>query len=368
MAGYSPTSGLSTNLPQTAAVYFDKQFVDNLKMTLPYYRVIERRELPAQSGTTHRLYMYAPGLGVGFDSGDIPSDLEPVGWPGENVPVGQTTFSTSQAQEGSVGTGLVPVVLTDSAVIGQYVDYVNVSDYALETAIDPALENLEKEMCYRLAGTISTLIRNQADAAATIDASVDSGSLTAGTAMTIQDPRKACQELRQRSVQPFTDNTFCGVISPLVVGDIITDDGDNGLTAIYKHTETGLDKLLELPGSDGKDDEVQVLDFGGFRFYETPYVTEDTNYQSSGKTSYRTYLFGHQGCIGISLGVKENSQIGDGEWSNMKIWIMKPEGPSPADPARVIGGWTSYNVKFVATLPPDLTMRLRYIDSTSALS
>ena len=164
---YSPTSGLSTNLPQTQAVFYDRNFIDNLKMQLPWYRCVERRELPPQSGNTHRLYMYAPGLGYGQASGSVPADLT-IG-NGEQFPAAQTTFSTSQASEGTVGTGLIPVVLTDYAVIGQYCDYVNVSDYALATSIDPALENLEKELAYRLAGTISSLVRTQANAAGVID-------------------------------------------------------------------------------------------------------------------------------------------------------------------------------------------------------
>jgi hypothetical protein len=365
MSGYSPTSGLSTNLPQTQAVYYDRNFVDNLKMTLPYYRVCERRELPPQSGNTHRLYMYAPGLGYGQTPGSVPTDLT-IG-NGEQFPAAQVAFTTSQQAEGTVGTGLIPVVLTDYAVIGQYCDYVNVSDYSLETAIDPALENLEKEMAYRLAGTISSLVRSQADGSKTVDPSVDV-SKTTGTVLTIQDPISATQELRQRSVMPFTDNKFVGCISPLAVGDILTATTNNSLVDIYKHTLVGLDRLLELPGADGKDDEVQALEFSGFRFFETPFVTETTDYQSGIATAYRTYLFGHEAVIGISLGVKENSQIGDGEWSNMRLWIMKPEGPSVADPTRVIGGWTSYNVKLVFTLPPDLIMRLRFIDATSNLS
>jgi hypothetical protein len=310
--------------------------------------------------------MYAAGLGIGQAAGSVPADLT-IG-NGEQFTSNQTTFSTSQASEGTVGTGLIPCVLTDYAVIGQYCDFCGVSDYALAVAIDPALENLEREMAYRLAGTISSLVRTQANAAGVIDASVYSGSKTTGTVLTIADPIKAVQELRQRSVAPFTENKFVGVITPLSVGDILVSTGYNSLVDIYKHTKEGLDKLLELPGGNGKDDDVQVLDFSGFKFYESPYCTETASYQSGAATAYRTTLFGHQAVIGISLGVKENSQIGDGEWSNMKLWLMKPEGPSVADPTHVVGGFTSYNVKMVDTLPPDLVMRLRYIDATSGLS
>ena len=52
--GYSPTSGLVSNLPQAQATYFDRDFMDfiqrdfiqNLKQLTPFYRYVERRELP----------------------------------------------------------------------------------------------------------------------------------------------------------------------------------------------------------------------------------------------------------------------------------------------------------------------------------
>jgi len=339
--GYSPTSALSTNLPQSQATYFDRDFIDNLKALTPYYRCVERRELPPQSGAQHRLYMYQAGFGI--------------------------AFNTAQSSEGTVGSGLAPAVNTDSAVIGQYSEYVNVSDYALELTIDPCLENLEKEMCYRLAGTISSLIKTVADNASTIDSSVSQPQ--SGSNVLVRTVLTALgQELRHRSVLPFTDNEFVGVVDPLAIGDVMNDSANNSLFDIYKHTKEGLDRFLDIPGSDGEDAVVPVLRFGGLRFYESPLVTQTANFNSTGKTGYRTYLFGHQAIIGISLGVKENSQLGEGDWHNMKIWLMKPEAPTTADPSRVIGGWTSYNVKMVFTLPPDTTGRLRYTDAVSGLS
>jgi hypothetical protein len=332
---------MTTNLPQSQATYFDTDFIQNLKALTPYYRCVERRELPPQHGVNHRLYMYQAGFGL--------------------------AFNIAQSSEGTVGSGIAPAVNTESAVIGQYSDFVNVSDYAMETTIDPCLENLEKEMCYRLAGSISTLIKNVWDASNTIDNSVSQPQ--SGTNVLVRSVLTSLeQELRHRSVLPFTDNKFLGIVDPLGIGDVLNDTSVNGLLDVYKHTNEGLDRFLEMPGSNGEDEVVPVLDFGGMRFYESPLVTQTSNFNASGRTGYRTYLTGHQGIIGISLGVKENSQLGEGDWHNMKIWIMKPEGPDKADPARVIGGWTSYNVKMVFTTPPDTTMRLRYTDAVSGLS
>lgn len=337
MAGYNPASILSSNLPQSTVIYYDKDFVKNLKANTPFLRCTERRELPAQSGNQHRLYMYQ-------------------------------TFSanTSQVSEGTVGTGITPTVSSTTATIGQYADYCNFSDIALEMAIDPALENLEREMAYRLALTVNSLVKTTSDGANSVDNKVSTLSKAANTPLARTDLTAATQSLRGQSVMPFDQgaNRFCCVIHPFAIGDVLNDTANNSLVDIYKHTTEGLDRLMELPG----DDEVQVLDFGGLRFYESNTVTTTSNYQSSGKTGYRTYVFGYQAVIAISLGVRENAQIGEGDWHNMKVWMNKWDTPSVSDPSRVIGGSVAYNIKFVSTTPPDTTMRLRYIDANSNVS
>jgi hypothetical protein len=364
MPGYSPTSGLSTNLPQSAAIFFDKAFVSNLKMLLPFYRCVSRRELPVQSGTVHRLYLYSPGMGIG--QAEETSSAFEIGVD-EDVPAAQTVFNTSTGNEGTVGTGLVPVVLTDYATIGQFVDYVSVSDFALETVIDDALANLQAELAYRTAGTVSALTRAQFDASSVVDATVAIPKTT-GSPVVIQDLIAAIQEMRNRSIMPFEGNKFKVCISPLVVGDVLTSTEHNSLVDIYKHTTEGLDKLEEIPGSTTGDGDVQVLDFSGFTAFETPYVTQTVDYQSGTATALRTYIFGKEGLIGINLGSKSGTQIGVGDWSNLTCWIHRATEPTIADPTRVIGGFTSVNFKMVVTLPPDPVVRLRYIDASSNLS
>lgn len=339
MSGISPASTLISNLPQAQATHYDKDFIENLKANTPFIRCTERRELPAQSGNQHRLYMY------------------------------QTFGANIQQQaEGTVGSGITPSVNTSSAIIGQYADYCNVSDIALETAIDPALENLEREVAYRLALSLSTLVRNTADGSSSIDATVNSlSAANASTFLSNTVITAAGQHLLGRNVKPFDQGTgdFCGIIHPFPVGDVVNDPTNNSLVDIYKRTTEGLDKLNELPSG---EDNVPVLDFRGFKFYQSSIVTQTANYKSSTSTAYRTYVFGHQGVITISLGVKENAQMGEGDWHNMKIWMMKADTPTLPDPSRVIGGWVSYNVKFVPTLPPDTTMRLAYFDFCSQIS
>lgn len=340
MAGYNPASVQQSNLPQSTVVHHDKNFVKNLKPNTPFVRCTNRRQLPLNSGNQHRLYMYQKY--------------------GANI---------NQVSEGTVGSGLSISVLNNTATIGQYADYVNISDLAMQTAIDPALDNIAKELSLRLALTLNLLVRNTADGASAIDSSVTNNNVPLGSSFQRSTITNAIQSMRGRDIQAQEENKmrFCGVIHPFITGDTVNDTANNSLVDILKRTVEGQMKLSELPAPDG--DNVEVLNWGGASFFESTFVTQTANYQGhTGSTALRTYLFGEDGVITISLGAKENAQIGDGDWRNLKVFIKKQDEPTGSDPCGVIGGWSSYNVKFVATLPPDLVMRLRTIDAVPIIS
>lgn len=335
MAGFSPASTNSSNLPQSQVVFHDKKFVKNLKAKTPYLRGCERKPMPKNSGNQLRLYMYQ-------------------------------TFAANvtQTSEGAVGSGITPSVLTTTATIGQYADYVNVSDFALETSIDDSLENIQKELAYRLGLTLSTIVKNTADGANAIDSSV-LVQKPANVPFSRTDITNQVQSLLNRNVQVFDKGRNCmaGFISPCFVGDTINDVSNNSLTDVLKHTVEGQMKLKELPG----DEEVQVLEWGGVCWYSTTLVTQTANYKGSGSTALRAYIFGEDGIFAISLGDSEGA-IDDGDYRNLKLYMFRAEKPTVSDPSRVIGGWTSYNVKFTVSLPPDLTQRIRCIDAVSLIS
>src|ERR1039458_7160012 len=123
---YSPSSNQISNLPQAQAIHYVKTFIENLKAETPFLRQITRMELPENSGNTVRLFMYTPL--------------------GSNV---------AQSGEGTVGSGLTVNVQTVNALMGEYSDYANFSSFAVATAIDPLVDNVQKEMAYRLGQSLS---------------------------------------------------------------------------------------------------------------------------------------------------------------------------------------------------------------------
>ena len=336
--GVSPASNLTSNLPQSVVTQFDKVFVENLKGNTPWVRCSNRRQLDENSGNKLVLFMY------------------------QNLPAPPIT----QAPEGTIQTGLTVAVVQNTSTIGNYADYANISTYALQTAIDPALEALGVQMAYRLAQLINTILQNTANGANAVDPLVGSLSLPATQLLTNTDITTAVQSLQGVNALPFEDGRYFGVISPLIVGNVLVDQNNNSLTDVIKRTAQGNERLKELPAPDG--DAVTVLDWGGATFFQSTFVTQTPNYETSGQTAMRTYLVGKDGVIGISFGAKENTQIGDGNWRNLNVWVRRLTEPSGYDPSRMIGGFASYNTMYTATLPPDPVQRIRYIDSVLALA
>ena len=341
MSGYNPASTTSNALPQATVTFYDRNFVQNLKFWTLFLRLSERRPLPMNSGNKLELFMYQP-----------------------------LAANTAQISEGTVGSGLTPTVLTNTTTIGQYGDYISLSDYALQTAIDDALGNLREEIAYRAALSLNTVHRNVVDTGASIDSSVSALSLAYNVTMSKTVFVAMVQSLQGRGVKPFDQaaNRFGMLIHPFVAGDALNDTSVGGITDIAKFAAVrgsqDRDMLYDLPG-----EEAPILDISGIRAYQCQMVTQTANYLShTGVTAFRTYVFGQNATFGISLGAKEGAKIGEGEWRNISTELVKSPATSAADPVGVIGGWTSYNLKYAASLGPDTTLRYRYADAPSNIS
>lgn len=336
--GVSPASNLTTNLPQSVVTQFDKIFIQSLKGNTPWMRCTSRRQLDENSGNKLVLYMY------------------------QNLPAPPTTT----AAEGVIQTGLTVSVVQNTTTILNFADYMNISTYAIQTAIDPALEALGVQMAYRLAQVVNIILQNVADGANGVDPLVGHLSKVAAATIATTDITAAVQSLQGVNALPFEDGRYFGVIHPFAVGSILVDSTNNSLTDVLKRTAEGNERLKELPAPDG--DAVTVLDWGGATFFQSTFVKATPNYSGTTQTGLRTYLVGAEGLISISFGAKENTQIGEGNWRNLNVWVRRLTEPSGYDPSRMIGGFASYNTMFAGTLPPDPVQRIRYIDAVSTIS
>jgi hypothetical protein len=221
-------------------------------------------------------------------------------------------------------------------------------------------------MSYRLAQVINTLIQNTADAASVTDTLVDDLSKDATTPLTTTDITAAVQSLAGVNALPMETGSYFGIIHPFAVGDILSDKTNNSLVDVVKRTAEGIESLRELPSPDG--DRIPVIDWGGVTFFQSTFVHKTPNYDGGTGTALRTYIVGKDGLIGVSFGGKDHTQIGEGNWRNLGVWVRRLTEPTGYDPSRMIGGFASYNAMYVVTLPPDPVARLRYIDAVSAIA
>jgi len=341
---FSPSGNQLSNLPQSTVKYYDKRFRENLKANTPFVRCAQRLDLPMKSGNQYELFMYVP-----------------------------LAANTNQTTEGTVGSSLSVSVLTTTATIGEYADYANFSSLSLATAIDNTVENVAKEMSYRLGESLSGLVRATADGASSIDASVlvqlAASSTTSFTALSLSQIRNSVQSMAGRSILPFDEasKAFVGVIHPFALGDVLADNSNDSPIDILKHTPVGLARMDELVSVDLE--EVIELPSSGVHFFQTNLVTKTSNYKGvTGLTALRTYIFGKDGIFAINLGAQGDVNYGDGDWRNIKCNIVQNAEPTVADPEGLIPGWTSYRVHFTTSLGPDTTIRMRQIDAASAIS
>ena len=281
--------------------------------------------------------------------------------------------NTNQTTEGTVGSSLSVNVLNTTATIGEYADYANFSSLSLATAIDQTVENVAKEMSYRLGESLSALVRATADGASSIDASVlvelAASTTSSFTALSLSQIRNSVQSMAGRAIRPFDEasKAFVGVIHPFALGDVLADNSNDSPIDILKHTPAGQARMDELVSVDLT--EVIELPSTGVHFFQSNLVTKTSNYGgTTGLVGLRTYIFGKDGIFAINLGAQGDTTYGDGEWRNIKCNIVQNAEPTVADPEGLIPGWTSYRVHFTTSLGPDTTIRQRQIDAASAIS
>jgi len=227
----------------------------------------------------------------------------------------------------------------------------------MDVAIDDPslLQNLATELNYRLALTLNSLVQLTADASTGVDGTVNI-QLANGTYLTANNIRTAVQQLASVNARPLTkDGYWGGIIHPLVVHDVLNDTSFNGLTDILKRNDAGVNKLLQPLANE------DVIEFAGCRFKQTttaPSVTISSN------TYYNTYIFSDDAIFSVFLG--KNPESGE---KNYRLMVEEaPAQGSVSDPARQIGGWVSYNVKYTNTLRPGSTMVIRRLQSETSSS
>jgi len=334
--GISPTSMMSGNMPQAAfSTFYNKNFLENLKARLVMMRMTTRLPMPAKSGQIYRNFM----------------------WP-------VFPANTNQQAEGTVGSGITTTANFQDYVLGQWAEYLNLSDKALVTSISDDMIALRREMAYRLGLSIDDLIMVIFDYLRTLDSKTANQDATAGSPnFSKAQLEQAPFSLRGQNVQEMENGWFVGKVHPFFMGDAVAlDTTNNSIVDIWKHTTDGQMRLSELPDPEGGDG-VRFAELFGARWMMSTNCTQTPNWQSTGKTAIRTYCAGRDAVITIKLSRENRTDVDDGQYQNMKLWMGEYSMGNQADPPGVIGAGTSYNAILAFGPPPDTTSRARCWDA-----
>lgn len=168
------------------------------------------------------------------------------------------------------------------------------------------------ELGYQAGQSISELYSAVADSASSVDGNVNqSGLLSSPYVLDLGTVREMKQQLVSASVLPCKKGKYMGATSPNVLGDIYNATTvNNSIVDLWKFSN--MDKFDKMAGSD----QTMEIELPGTNVVlrQTPFVTKTANYESSGKTAYRTYIFGNYALIGVWLQVPGDTDLDEGDW------------------------------------------------------
>jgi len=309
-SGPSPSAANVANVLTAQAVLFDKELIPNLKgQTDAFVSAAERRVQGLHMGINRTFFQY------NTLSGD-----------------------TIQAADGTVGSPEFVSQISAPAQLGEWNNYTNFSSFAIASAIDDLVGNSATELGYQAGQSISELYSAVADSAgaAAVDSNVNqSALLSTPYTLDLATIRELKQQLVSIDVLPNKAGRFAGAISPNVLGDIYNSTTvNNSIVDFWKYGEQG--KFDEMAGSD-QTKEI-VLPGTNIALRQTPFVTKTSNYSGSGKTAYRTYIFGNYAMIGVWLEVPGDVDLDEGDWRTIDCKVVTDAPMSSFDPTATIGG------------------------------
>jgi N4-gp56 family major capsid protein len=319
---YGPAGNTTgtASLTHLATVYYKKEALDVLRKKFRFAMAGEPDILPKRSGKTVQFYRYSV-----FGSNTVPSS------------------------EGVIGNSLTLTSTTISATVSEYEDFITLSSLLVDTAIDPIMANAAKELGYRAAISVDTIIRIE------LDSITSPEILTLGATLTAADFRRAGALLEGVEVSHKEGDHFVGIAHPYVVYDLQSDNTAGGWIDVLKYADP--QKLLSAGGRG------EVGKVGSTRIWAT------TNVKTSGTAPnvlYHTYVVG-KGALGlIPLAGNAPDYVSDPDNKTFSV-NSGQGGPTLADPSGVIGGWVSYRFVFVAKLLDTVTPRYRIIKADASL-
>lgn len=286
---FSAQMTTTTDLTDEMKTYYEKLLLQTAEPNLVHHQFGEKYPIPRHGGRTIEFRK--------FD--DLPKNL-------------------TQLEEGVTPTGKKLNVGTITAEVGQYGDFVTLTDVLELSAIDDVIVEATRKNGKQGGETMDTVIRNVIHAGTNVqygDGSVSSRSaVTSSMKLTVDMIRRAVRALRNANADPY-DESYVGIIHPDVAYDLMSDEK-------WVNVKTYSDPEGIYRGEIGKIENV--------RFVWTTEAPKFVNAGADGVDVYSTLIIG-AGAYGVV----------DVEGGGMEIIVKQKGSAGSADPLnqRSTVGW-----------------------------
>lgn len=307
---YTPAQNITTSagMAHLATIFYKKVGLDRLQKTFRFREAGMEDDVPKMNGKTAQWFRY------------------------NNLAANTTT-----ASEGTVGTSLQPTSRIVQSTVSEYSDYINISTFLNDTAIDNTVENYSALLGYRAGLSVDTITRNVIDVA---QPSTDL-ALT-GTYMRVADLRNTAIQLQAIDALPMDDGQFYNIMHPYVYYDLLNDPAAGGLADIYKYTNPAKAGLVD----GGNDPMGTVAVIGGCKVVKSTNVTKIVG----SPNKWRTYTFAKNGIGIVALSGSGPAQMTDPTSQRFNIKVARATGNSIVDPEGQIAAAVAYRYVYTTVI------------------
>jgi N4-gp56 family major capsid protein len=327
MALPTQASVVSGGLGSYPTVYYERTALDTLQSNLFMYPACDLKPMPNMSGVAMQIFDYS-----------------------------KMSANTTAVVEGTPFAGQSLTQNTRTFNLANYADFVSFSNKVVLTSISDNVAEGSALLAYRGALSVDTVISTAVDAEANADVATRI-EVNDGSFMTAAISRKAAWQLRSLDVKPKANGLFFGIIHSLAAYDVLNDSQAAGFTDLQKFSESLAGNNPALVGIQGQ----RIGNVGGVEWYESNAVPVETNWQSTTKNAYHSYVFGHQAFMASSLG---KTQLGQ---KNFSVQVRRYDQGNSIDVTGLIAAAAMYNYFFGLVKTTGSTNKFRRIRSESTI-
>lgn len=195
MAAVINTTGTSTLSPEMKTFY-DKQLLKNAKAVLVHNQFGQKRPIPKNGGKTIEFRKFSP-----------------------------LAKAKTPLTEGVTPDGKALTVTAITATVGQYGDYVAMTDMLQLTSFDPILVETNNLLGVQAGETLDSLTADILNAGTNVQyagGKTARTALAAGDVLTVDDIKKAVRTLKRNKAKPI-NGSYVAIVDPEVAYDLMND-------------------------------------------------------------------------------------------------------------------------------------------------